>query len=115
MFLFWVGALLGAIWASGSTPDHLRVRRAVVDGRGYRVVSHGPGMLEVFSELQPSTFVLMALEAERAKDRVFNVVASGGRLEDVELLREDLLRFPRKLFASVEAPATVPGVPPALA
>lgn len=91
MIGFWIGAIVGAMWAAGmGPPSHLRIRRAVVDGRGYRVLSHGPGMYEVFSEAEPDAFVLISQSGE---------LAAGGRGPTVEIMRDDMARFPPKLFA----------------
>ena len=85
-----LGILLGAIATSGSTPNHLRVRRAVVDGRAYRIVSRGPGTYEVFREGAPAVFVMLNQDGE---------LATSTPSAELEELSFDMRQFPSRLFS----------------
>jgi len=89
MVPFFVGLLLGAIATAGSTPSHLRVRQVKVNGRAYRVLSHGAGAYEVFRDDIPTVFLMLNQQGE---------TATSSPSPELEALRTDMRQFPRRLF-----------------
>jgi hypothetical protein len=88
--IFLTGLFFGLLFGGSSLPNELRIRRAKVEGRSYRVSKRGGGAYEVFREDLPTVFVMLNQTGETAAS------AAGPELEQ---LRADMRKFPSNLFS----------------